>query len=130
MTSEHESTYSRTHELQGDVLAFVLGPEIEAVRAHARAASSGRAAKTLVKEGPLRVTLVGLRTGALLEEHQVAGPVLVQGLSGVARVTASSSEVELGPGTLVVLNQGVGHTVQAVEDCAFLITLTLTPEAK
>ena len=130
MTSEHQSTYSRTHELQGDVLAFVLGPEIEAVRAQARAASDGRAAKTLVKEGQLRVTLVGLRTGVLLEEHRVAGPVLVQGLGGIARVTASSSEVEVGPGTLIALDQGVAHTVQAVEDCALLLTLTLTPETK
>ena len=129
MTAEHPSTYARTHELQADVLAFVLGPKIEAVLERARAASEGHAAKTLVKEGQLRVTLVGLRAGAQLEEHQVAGPVLVQGLSGVARLTASGNEIELGPGALVALNQAVVHAVQAVQDCTFLVTVALTPVA-
>ena len=130
MTSDHQSTYSRTHELQGDVLAFVLGPEIEAIRAHARAASDGRAAKTLIKDGPLRVTVVGLRAGIELQEHSVSGPVLVQGLSGVARVTVGSGEVDLGPGALVALDEGVPHTVQAVEDCVLLLTLAPTPPAR
>ncbi|PKN83140.1 MAG: cupin [Chloroflexi bacterium HGW-Chloroflexi-9] len=130
MTTEHPSTYARTHELQADVLPFVLGPEVDAVLKHARAASDGHAAKTLVKDGPLRVTLVGLRAGAQLEEHEVAGPVLVQGLSGVARLMASEHEVDLGPGALVALNLGVAHVVQAVQDCAFLITIALTPVAE
>jgi quercetin dioxygenase-like cupin family protein len=124
VTSEHESTYARTHELTGDVLAFVLGPEIEAVLAHALAGSSGRAAKTLVKEGPLSVTLAGVRAGVQLDEHSASGPVVLQGLRGIARVTAKGNEVEVGPGTLVALDHGVAHAVQAVEDCVLLLIVT------
>lgn len=128
MTTDHQPAYSRTHELSGDVLAFVLGPEIDALRARASAASDGRAAKTLVKEGALRVTLVALKTGVRLQEHEVAGPVLVQGLGGIARLAAGSGEVEVGPGALVALDEGVAHSVQAVEDCELLITIVLAPK--
>ena len=124
VTREHQSAYARTHELQGDVLPYVLSVEIEAIQEHARAAKDGRAGKTLVKEGPLTVTLVALQMGVQLEEHQVSGPALIQGLHGVARITTASGEVEVGPGTLVALDQGVAHAVQAVQDCTLLITLT------
>ncbi len=94
------------------------------------AGNRGRAAKTLVKEGPLSVTLAGVRAGVQLEEHSAAGPVVVQGLRGIARVTASGNEVEVGPGTLVALDQRVSHAVQAIEDCVLPIIVTTAQEAK
>ncbi len=39
----------------------------------ARTAKAGGTARTLVKEGPLRITLVALLRGVSLQEHQVAG---------------------------------------------------------
>jgi len=51
-------TYLITHTLSGAVLSFALSAEDAALRERATAAKSGRTAKTLVKEGRLRVTLI------------------------------------------------------------------------
>jgi hypothetical protein len=48
--------------LQGDVLAFDLAHEMRTVRDEL-AAGHERIARTLVKEGPLRLTLIGLNPG-------------------------------------------------------------------
>jgi len=75
-------TYVKSHKLSGTVLAFDLGAESAALMEKARAGKSGRAAKTLVKEGPFRVTAVALRRGTALDEHDVAGAVSIQSISG------------------------------------------------
>ena len=71
MTTKH--TYLKTHRLSGDILEFMLPAEEAALRERAAGAKAGRAAKTLVKEGALRLTLVALNKGIVLQAHQVEG---------------------------------------------------------
>jgi hypothetical protein len=42
----------------------------------------GRTARTLMKEGPLRLTLMGLAPGGVLPGHATAGPVSIHMLRG------------------------------------------------
>src|SRR5690606_22863485 len=49
------------HAVTGTTLSFVLEDEMQTVRENL--GSSGRTGRTLVKDGPLRVTLVGLGAG-------------------------------------------------------------------
>jgi hypothetical protein len=71
VTAKH--TYLRTHAISGKVLTFDLKAEQDDLLHRARTGRAGRAAKTLVKEGPLRIALVALRKGVSLKEHEVAG---------------------------------------------------------
>src|SRR5690606_10990920 len=67
--SEIMSSLDRT--LAGADLHFDLDHEIESVRdSHAAA----RTARTLVKDGPLRVTLTVMRAGGEIAEHAAEGP--------------------------------------------------------
>ena len=66
-------TYLKTHQLSGRLLQFSLREEDGRLRAQAADARAGRSAKTLVKEGAIRVTLVALTKGTTLQTHQVAG---------------------------------------------------------
>jgi quercetin dioxygenase-like cupin family protein len=118
-------TYLKTHTLSGAALSFSLSTEDAALRERAAAARSGRVAKTLVKEGRLRVTLIALRRGAALGAHQVDGVVSVQILRGRARVSAEGKLVDLSSGGLLVLDQEVTHTVEALADCALLVTVAM-----
>ena len=104
---------------------FSLRVEDDALRARAATASDGRAAKTLVEQGPLRITLVALTPGTALQPHQVAGPVSIQTIRGTLRITTDARDVDLPAGDLVTLGPGVAHTVQALDDCAMLITVTM-----
>lgn len=122
---EKVPAYLRTHRLRGEVLRFTVGTEERALQAMAASAASGRAAKTLVKDGPLRITLAVLRRDAALEEHQIEGPVSIHTLRGRVRVVTPEGKIELGPGEIAALDAGVAHSAQALEDCTLLITVAM-----
>jgi quercetin dioxygenase-like cupin family protein len=123
MATKH--TYLKTHTVSGAALSFSLSTEDATLRERAGAARSGRVAKTLVKEGHLRVTLILLRRGAALGAHQVDGVVSLQVLRGRARVSAGGAIVDVSRGGLLVLDQGVTHTAEALVDCALLVTVAM-----
>ena len=74
MTPVHRS-------LAGDVIALDLSEEMQIVRDEL-AEGHARIARTLVKEGPLRLTLVGLSPGGAMHEHEAGGPVTIHVLDG------------------------------------------------
>lgn len=125
MSEEGKPTVFQRRQLAGAVLTFSLGIEDDALRERAATASDGRAAKTLVEQGPLRITLVALTPGTALQPHQVAGPVSIQTIRGTLRITTEAGNVDLPAGDLVTFGPGVVHTVQALDNCAMLITVTL-----
>lgn len=125
LIEDHTHAYLRTHRLRGDVLTFRLGDEDAALRQQADSASDGRAAKTLVKAGPFRITLVAMTRGTMLQCHEVAGPCSLQAVRGHLRVTTSDGDADLTPGGLIALDAGVAHTVRAVDDGALLITIAM-----
>jgi hypothetical protein len=62
--------------LTGAVLAFDLEAELRTAREELRSGPS-RMARTLFKEGPLRLTLVGLGPGGTIRPHQADAPVTI-----------------------------------------------------
>ncbi len=124
MTTQH--TYLKTHTISSAVLAFGLAEQDAELKARAEQSTSGRAAKTLVKDGPLRVTLIAMRKGNALRAHQVEGVVSVQVLRGRARVSAEGEGIELATNGLVVLQEEVAHTAEALSDCALLVTVAMS----
>jgi quercetin dioxygenase-like cupin family protein len=117
------SAFEHTRRLRGDALAFVLPRESEMLATRAQASSSGRAAKTLVKEGQLRVTLVALKAGTSLQQHKTAGPSTIQALGGMSRVETEAGTTVLTTGGLMVLDAGVAHGVTALEHSIILVSL-------
>lgn len=122
--SKRPSTYARSHRLSGKKLQFLLKAEEETLRERAAAAGSGRAAKTLVKEGRLRATLMAVKRGTLIKQHQVEGPVSIQCLRGNVAIDAGGDETELTAGGLLVLDKKVPHDLKAMRDSTVLITLS------
>jgi len=123
VATSRTSTYLRTHRLAGKVLAFSLDEEARALQTKAGAAKNGRAAKTIVKEGPLNVTVVALKKGAKLQRHQVDEPVTVHVLKGKLDVSTADGDTQLAAGGLVAINAGVAHSATAAEDADLLITV-------
>jgi hypothetical protein len=63
MEKGKRSAVLRTRRLSGKMLRFLIDEEDETLRELAHASESGRAAKTLVKQGALRITLVAINKG-------------------------------------------------------------------
>ncbi len=116
--------YLKTHKLRGKELRFALKDEARGLIEKARKARSGRTAKTLVKEGRLRLILVALRSGSGMKKHSVDGPASVHVLLGAVDFHRGGHKTSAGPGSVVVYDAGVEHDVHARRDSAFLITMS------
>ena len=110
--------------LSGDILVFDIEEERERAAESEGMERSGRAARTLLKEGPLRVTLVLLAPGGELAEHEASGPITVQVVEGRIRFTAGDEEHDLGPGQLLAAGPGIRHAVASDDGAAFLLTVS------
>ncbi len=123
MAEKPRPAYLRDHRLKGKALEFEVAAEMSDLVRRVRENKSKRTAKTLVKEGPLRVLIVALDEGGELQEHSVDGPFSVQCLLGRAVVRVEGEAHELSTGDLLVVDTGVPHDVQAKEATALLITI-------
>jgi quercetin dioxygenase-like cupin family protein len=107
---------------EGDVLVLDLAVQRELVADPAILERSGRGARTLVKNGPLAVTLITLAPGGALAEHQAEGPITIQPLAGRLRFTAAGREHDIGPGELLSAAPRLRHAVASAEGATFLLT--------
>lgn len=114
--------------LSGDVLVFDLEEERERAADPSLLERSGRNARTLLKSGPLRVTLVVVAAGGEIPEHQAEGPITVQPVRGAIRFTVAEHDYELRPGQVLSAGPGVPHRVSSEEGGAFLLTVAHPPE--
>ena len=89
----------------------------------------GRTARTLVKDGPLRLTLIALAPSGNMPAHQAEGPVTIHLLEGDVIFDAEEREYPLVPGELLVFAAGVRHGARSVSGCVFLLTVVHLPSA-
>lgn len=121
--ASHGSPVRGPRWLSGLMLNFDLNEEMDHFRDEATWRQQGHDAKTLVKEQSFRVVLIALKQGATLSEHSAPGPLSIQVVSGRVKVAATERTVELSAGQLLVLESGIPHAVQAVEESQFLLTI-------
>lgn len=89
--------------------------------AEARRSPNGRSAELLVRDGVLRQSILALRSGTELAEHNSPHAASLQVLSGRVQVTGIDASGPLETGELVVLTHE-RHAVTALEDAVFLLT--------
>ena len=109
--------------LSGEVLAFDLGEEMRVIRSEL-VGERARIARTIVKEGSLRLTLVGLAPGGGLDEHDAPGPVSILVLEGELELTAGGETRTCTTGSAIVLDRRVRHAVRSKGGAMFLLTLS------
>ena len=92
-------------------------------------ARHGRSARTLVKDGPMRLTLIALTAGGGMPSHHAEGPVSIHLLEGDVVVDAENTDYSLVPGEVLVLDSGVHHGVRSTGGCMLLLTVVHLPSA-
>ncbi len=83
----------------------------------------GHTARTLVREPDLRVVLIVMQAGAVIAEHQAHETASIHPLTGHVRLRLPEQAVDLPAGRLLVLERGLRHDVEAIEESTFLLTL-------
>lgn len=107
---------------------FDLPAELARLHHDPAYARGTRVAKTLVKAANLRIVLVAMKAGGRLDEHVAPGPISIYAVAGKLRVNAPQHDVELITGQLIVLPTGARHSVAAMDESAFLLTIAWPSE--
>jgi quercetin dioxygenase-like cupin family protein len=102
---------------------FALKQYADALREEPEYDRNGRNGISLVKAKDLRVVLEVLRAGADVAEHRAPGTITVQVLEGEIRFQTGQDTFRVRQGEMLALPAGRLHSVEAVRDSAFLITI-------
>ena len=109
--------------LGAEVATLDLGSELTALRSTDSFRESDHAAKTLAKHMALRVVLVAMKGGGRLDEHHTDSSISVQCLEGHLRLEVGGMVHELRPGLILMLIERLPHSVTALDESAFLLTI-------
>lgn len=111
--------------LAGAALHFHLKEELEKLRKQdSWQRSTGRSSRTLTKYPDFHIILVLMKPGSKMNEHHVDGRVSLQLLQGRARIVLPDQTVDIRAGDLLALEYGLLHQVEALEESAFLISIS------
>ena len=116
------------HVVTAPALTFSLPDETRTVRAQLAAGVGERSGRTLIKDGPLRVTLVGLNAGGRVRSDKADGPITMQVLEGAVELDVEGQRLPMPAGSLLALDAGVPHTVSSTGGALFLLTVVHTEE--
>lgn len=115
--------------LHQPVLRFNLEAEAKQLRrAEAWCGSSGPSSTTLVHHPDLRLVLVAMRAGVVMSDHRTIARITVHALHGRVRLRLPDRTENLAAGEILVLDRGIVHDVEALEDSTFLLTLAWPSE--
>lgn len=90
----------------------------------AACASSGRSSQTIYggHTRSLRQTVIALTAGQSLAEHETQSEATLQVLTGTLTLISGTNEWKGSPGDLLVI-PATRHSVKAIDDAAFLLTV-------
>jgi quercetin dioxygenase-like cupin family protein len=109
---------------QIDLNQVDLNQEIARLQAEASSEESGRKSKMLVKHAEFRIVLIAMRSGSRWEDHKTNARISLHVLRGDIRFHTPTGAVDLRPGQLLTLAPDITHSVDALEESAFLLTLS------
>lgn len=124
-SAQSTSTLSRLPHLADKLLHFNLPDELRQLREEESwTRGSGRSSRTLAKYPDFRIVLVLMKPGSEMKEHHADARISIHTLQGRVRLQLSDQAIELGTGELMCLESGIPHDVKALEESAFLITVS------
>jgi quercetin dioxygenase-like cupin family protein len=83
-----------------------------------------RNAITVYKTNGMRIVLIALHRGAEMKSHTADGIISVQIIDGKIKFNTENQPIELDEGQMVTLHKGIQHSILAMEETVFLLTLT------
>jgi quercetin dioxygenase-like cupin family protein len=85
---------------------------------------TGRSSKTLAKYPDFRIVLILMKGGTRMRQHRAEGRISIQQLKGQVCIHLADRKVNMSAGHLLVLDCGVLHDVEALEESALLLTIS------
>lgn len=124
--NEATSQRKQDHLLDAPLVSINIPAFIEQLKQESTWKESDRNSITVFKTNGMRIVLIGLRAGAEMAKHTANGHISVQVLEGQIKFTTEDKSVELNKGQMLALHQSIPHSVLAIQETIFLLTLTTT----
>lgn len=99
---------------------------IKQLKAEVTWENSDRNAMTVYKTNGMRIVLIALHEDAGLKKHTADGIISVQVLEGEINFSTDDQSVVIRKGEMIALHKGLPHSVKAIKEAVFLLTLTTT----
>lgn len=117
-------TARTTGPLTRPIARFDLGSVSDSLRHEEPRPAGGHSARTLIKHADFRIVLMSLEAGANLHEHKVDHSFSLQALTGHVRLQLPNETVDLPAGSMLVLDHGILHDLEALEESTVLLTIS------
>ncbi len=116
---------TRLPALASPLLHFNLAEELAQLRSRALwQRGARRSSKTLVKYPDLHIVLVLMKANSRMGTHHVDARISIHAIEGRIRVRLAEEILEVSSGELVALDYARPHDVEAIEESAFLISIS------
>jgi quercetin dioxygenase-like cupin family protein len=99
---------------------------IKQLKAEATWENSDHNAMTVYKTNGMRIVLIAMHVDAILKKHTAGGVISVQVLEGEIIFSTDDQPVVIRKGQMIALHKGIPHSVKAIKESVFLLTLTTT----
>ena len=84
---------------------------------------------TVFKTDNLTIVLTILHDKAVIKDNSIEGLVTLQVIEGMLRVSTIDGDIELKEKQLISLHSNEPHSIEALSDCAFLLSNYTCPSA-
>ena len=112
--------------LDADLVQMDLNEFIRQIKEESTWAEGDRNSIAIYKSDTLRIVLLGLRQNAEFITHQANGNISVQVLEGRIKFSTEQKSVTLDKGQMLALHENIPHSVTALKESFFLLTLAMT----
>lgn len=109
--------------LDADYIHLSFAERIRQLKSEKAWQDRDRNSITLVHHPRMRVVLLALHKDALLKTHTSDGPITIQPLEGEIEVMVSEKPFTLRPMEALVVDDQIPHSVLALEESVFLLTM-------
>jgi quercetin dioxygenase-like cupin family protein len=114
------------HIIDAPLVAIDLPSFNKIIRNEKAWKDSDRNAITIFKSSGMRIVLIALHKDAEMIKHTAAGMISIQVLEGEMSFKTDEHSIDLVGGQMLVLHEGISHSVLAKQETTFLLTFTTT----
>jgi len=125
-TKHNESTELRPDGgrlMDAPVVPINVPEFIQTIKSEPAWKKSDRNAMTIYKTNGMRIVLIALHEDAVMEKHTTNGIVSVQLLDEEINFNVNNESFLLKPGQIIALHRNVPHSVAAIKESVFLLTV-------
>lgn len=111
--------------LNASLVKMDLDEVIGQIKSETTWMESDRNSVTLFKSETMRIVLIGMHENAELKPHKANGVICVQVIEGKIEFTAEEHITYLEQRQMIALQENIMHSVKALTDTFFLLTLAM-----